>query len=124
MSQPFYEEIDFIIPVPLSLTRRIGRGYNQAGLLAQEMSKHCQKPLLSDVLKRSKITKPQFLLSKRERLENLKDSFTVKNADKIKGKTVLLVDDIITSGATVSECAGVLKSAGAKKIYAMSLARD
>ncbi|MCL2799927.1 MAG: ComF family protein [Endomicrobia bacterium] len=115
---------DFIIPVPLNIIRRIKRGYNQAELLAEEISGNIKKPVLDDVLHRKKITRPQFKLSKTERAENIKDSFLVKNADLIKKKNILLVDDIATTSATASACALALKSAGASKVAVITIARD
>jgi ComF family protein len=121
---PFYNETDCIIPVPLNIIRRIKRGYNQAELLSREISKQSSKPVFTNVLYRKKMTKPQFELSREERFDNLKRSFFIKNKDRIFKKNVLLIDDIITTGATISACAGALKRNGAKKIYALSLARD
>jgi len=120
----FFGETDIIIPVPLSIVRRIKRGYNQAELLAGELGKKISKPLAKNVLVRKKMTKPQFKLSKRERFENIKDSFTVKNKELIKNKNILLVDDIATTSATASACAKALKEAGCRKVYVITLARD
>jgi len=121
---PFYEETDCLIPIPLNIIRRIKRGYNQAELLSREISKLSGKPVFSKILYRKKMTKPQFKLSKEERFNNLKNSFFVKNEPQIHKKTVLLIDDIITTGATISACASALKKHGAKKVYALSFARD
>ena len=115
---------DFIIPVPLNIMRRVKRGYNQAALLAEEVSGNIKKPVLDNVLYRKKITRPQFKLSKTERAENIKDSFLVKNAGLIKKKSILLVDDIATTSATASACASALKSAGAAKVAVITIARD
>jgi ComF family protein len=121
---PFYDKIDCIVPVPLNIVRRIKRGYNQAELLSREISKLTQKPVIRRSLYRKKMTKPQFKLSKEERIKNIKGSFFVKNKERIRNKTILLIDDIITTGATVSACAAALKKSGAKKVYVLSLARD
>ncbi|GHT57248.1 hypothetical protein AGMMS50233_10420 [Endomicrobiia bacterium] len=120
----FYNDSDFVVPVPLNILRRIKRGYNQAELLAEEISLKTNIPLLKNVLFRKKITKPQFRLSKVERSKNIKGSFFVKNYVIIKNKTILLIDDIATTSITVSSCSLALKTAGAKKVYVLTLARD
>ncbi|MDR3125104.1 MAG: ComF family protein [Endomicrobium sp.] len=120
----FFKSSDFIIPVPLNILRKIKRGYNQAELLAKEVSIKTEIPILRNILFRKKITKPQFKLSKSERIKNIDNSFIVKNKNVIKGKTILLVDDIATTCSTVSSCANVLKGNGAQKVYVLTLARD
>ncbi|MCL2335701.1 MAG: ComF family protein, partial [Endomicrobia bacterium] len=120
----FAEKADIVVPVPSHLLRRIKRGYNQAELLARETSKLLNIPHRSGILLRKKLTKPQFKLSKTEREENIKDSFFVAENAVIKGKNILLIDDIATTGATASACAGALKKAGAKKVFVLTLARD
>ncbi|GHT09795.1 phosphoribosyltransferase [Endomicrobiia bacterium] len=120
----FYNDAEFIIPVPLNIVRRIKRGYNQAELLANEISIKAGIPILRNVLSRKKITKPQFKLSKLERAKNIKDSFFVKNSGILKSKSVILIDDIATTSATVSACSLALKTVGTKKVYVLTLARD
>ncbi|MDR2772752.1 MAG: ComF family protein [Elusimicrobiota bacterium] len=120
----FFNETDFIVPVPLNVIRHFKRGYNQAEFLAQGLAKAINKPLLTKVLVRKKITKPQFKLSKKEREENIKNSFYALSSPQIKNKTILLIDDIVTTGVTVSTCAYELKKAGAKKVYVLTLTRD
>ncbi len=106
----FYNDAEFIIPVPLNIVRRIKRGYNQAELLANEISIKAGIPILKNVLFRKKITKPQFKLSKLERAKNIKDSFFIENSDILKCKFVILICDIATTSATVSACSLVLKT--------------
>ncbi|MDR3256574.1 MAG: ComF family protein [Endomicrobium sp.] len=120
----FYDDVDFIIPVPLNIIRKIKRGYNQAELLANEISLKTNIFVLTNVLFRKKITKPQFKLSKSERVANIKDSFFVKNNNIIRSKTILLIDDIATTLVTVSACSLALKISGAKTVYVLTLARD
>jgi len=123
---PFYQNIDYIFPVPLHYARRVKRGYNQAELLAKHLSHFSGIPILKNLLKRTKRTKAQFLLNKKERLLNMENSFAL-NKDKaalIKNKTILLVDDIATTCATLNECAKALKPARARKIIAVTAARD
>lgn len=119
-----FSNYDYIIPVPINITRKIKRGYNQAELLADNIAGNLNKPVLKNVLYRKKITKPQFKLSKKSRAENIKGSFLIKNNKSIYKKNILLIDDIATTGLTVSECAKVLKEAGAKKVFVATLARD
>jgi ComF family protein len=120
----FYQKADFIVPVPLNIIRKIKRGYNQSELLAKELSVKINIPVLKNVLLRRKITKPQFKLSRTERFRNIKDSFFIKNEKIIKGKNILLIDDIVTTSSTVCACSSVLKACGAHKIFVLILAMD
>lgn len=115
-------QIDFIVPVPLHRKRLKLRGFNQAELLAGYMGKQFNLPLNFE-LKRIRYTIPQMNLPREERLENIKEAFEVKNPDILVGKTLLLVDDIFTTGATVNECSQVLIKAGAKQVLVLTLAR-
>jgi ComF family protein len=114
---------DTITAVPISLTRRIGRGYNQASLLAKHLSVLLKKPYADKILFRKKITKPQFGLSKKEREKNINNAFIAIKSGLIENKTVLLIDDIFTTGTTVSACSAVLKKAGAAQVFVLSIAR-
>jgi len=117
------ETIDYIVSVPLSKKRLRSRGFNQVDLLADVVSGELNIPFASDLLLRTKETKPQFELKREERFKNLKGAFEVSNTGNVKGKNILLLDDILTTGSTVSECAKVLKEAGASKICVLTLAR-
>lgn len=118
------KETDLIIPVPLHWTRLFTRTYNQSQLMATHLSKLVPHTSLEPaLLKRHKRTQPQGFLSKDKRVENVKSSFTVPQPHLIKGKSILLIDDVLTSGATLNACAKELKKAGAKRIYALTLAR-
>jgi ComF family protein len=123
-SYDFYKNSEIIIPVPLNIVRKIKRGYNQAELLALELSLRSNIPVINNVLFRRKVTKPQFKLSKIEREKNIKNSFFVKNNEVIKNKSILLIDDVATTLSTVSACSLTLKNFGAKKVYVLTLARD
>ncbi len=114
---------DFIIPVPIHLTRMLKRKYNQASLIANHLSKVYKKPVLYSTLIRSKSTPSQGHLSERERKQNVSGVFSVKHSERIKGKNILLIDDVFTTGATVNECAKILKKAGANKIFVLTFAR-
>lgn len=116
-------ESDFIIPVPIHLTRMLKRKYNQASLIATYLSKIYSKPVLYSTLLRAKSTKSQGHLSERERKQNVSGVFSVKHPKKINGKNILLIDDVFTTGATVNECAKVLKKNGANKVFVLTFAR-
>ena len=114
------EEIDFFAPVPLHWRRRIYRGYNQSALLLNSFKK--DGLLTANLLKRNRYTLPQPGLSFAQKRKNIKGAFDCKNLKNIKGKTICLIDDIKTTGATLGECSRVLKQSGAKKVYAAVVA--
>jgi competence protein ComFC len=113
--------IDGILPVPLSVKGLRERGFNQSLLMAKVLSKNLQVPLFMDILSKKKETLPQIGLSKKERSTNLKKAFEVKG--DIKGLRLLLIDDVMTTGATVTECSKVLMNAGAQEVIVLTLAR-
>lgn len=113
--------VDIIIPVPLHVTKLRGRGFNQSAILAKELTKAWDIPLNLDSLIKIKNTPEQALLSEEERRDNLKNAFIVKN--KLNNLKIALVDDVVTTGSTLKECAKALKKAGAKNIYAITLTR-
>jgi ComF family protein len=115
-------KIDGIIPVPLSIKGLRERGFNQSLLIARVISKEIKVPLLMDILIKKKETPPQIGLSAKERLLNLKNAFEVKG--NVDGLRLLLVDDVMTTGATVTECSKVLMKAGAKEVIVLTLARS
>lgn len=116
-------DCDLIIPVPISNKRKTLRGFNQSEVIAEKLSKLLKKSILKNVLIKKIDTIPQSLLSFRERMENVRGSFKVKGNEPLKGKSILLVDDIYTTGSTVSECCKVLLKAGAKEIKVFTIAR-
>lgn len=120
---PFIKEVDFIMPVPIHLKRMLKRKYNQSSLLANEISANTKKPVLYNVLYRREFRQSQGHLSEKERKYNVQGAFGVKHSDKIKGKNILIVDDVFTTGATISECAEVLRKNGAGKIFVVTFAR-
>lgn len=115
--------IDVIIPVPLSYKRLIARKYNQAAVLASELSKLINVPVLPLTLIKTRHTKPQAKLKENLRAQNIKNAYSVKNSAQIKGKRVLLIDDIMTTGSTLNECARTLLKAGAKTVDTLTVAR-
>lgn len=119
-----FQDTNLIIPVPLSTRRRRERGFNQATIIAQVIAEYKNLPLDELSLKRVVHTeKHRAGMDKKARYESVRNAFEVKRPRLIKNKNILLVDDIFTSGATVSNCAKVLKKGGANKIYVLTIAR-
>jgi ComF family protein len=110
------------VPVPLHPTRQRERGFNQAGLLAEFLSARISIPC-KRVLKRIRYTTTQTALDRAERMENLHNAFRLRRNADVRGLQVLLIDDVLTTGSTLSECARVLKRAGAVSVYAATAAR-
>ena len=124
LSPPFLPpEADLIIPVPLHRRRLKARGYNQALLLARALFHPWQDRLKPDLLRRSKWTQPQVHLKGPERRRNVRQAFTLTHPEQVRGCSVLLVDDVFTTGATVRECAKVLKRARASTVLVLTVAR-
>jgi len=116
------EYLDFIIPVPLHKIRTREREFNQAQLLSDQIAKEFNKKVLPDVLLRSRPTRTQTELTFEERRKNVERSFTVRDAELIKDTNLLLIDDVLTTGATSSEAARALKDSGARIVFVMTLA--
>ena len=119
---PYSNEIDYIIPVPISFKRYFERGYNQSLLIAKFISEGIHKPLAKHVLIKVKNNKKQSELSLVQRSVNVKDVYTVVNQKVTSGKRILLIDDIYTTGATASECSRVLKMHGARSVLVATIA--
>jgi len=111
---------DLIAPVPLHPRRLKARGFNQSLLLAQAFH---ETPLDRELLLRVRFTRPQVGLKPGERRQNVKGAFAVADPARVKGRNILLVDDLYTTGATVKECARVLKKAGAAQVEVLTVAR-
>jgi ComF family protein len=118
----FFKEIDAIIPVPLHKKRFAERGYNQAEIIAKILARELNLPV-SHGLERYRPTRQQAKLRREERLVNLKDAFRLLVGVELAGKKVLLIDDVYTTGSTMSECAGALKKAGVAQVWGFSVAR-
>jgi ComF family protein len=116
------EEVDFIIPVPMNKWKRLLRMYNQSYLLALEIARLINKPILPRLLVKTKWTKPQAALTKASREKNLKGSMILKKVDIIKNKRILLVDDVATTGTTILECSRLLKKGGVGSIRVITIA--
>lgn len=113
-----------ILPVPLHRRRQQQRGYNQAGLLAQHLAQHYRLTYRPDVLTRDRDTPSQALLKgRRARRANVKNAFRVAAPAHIQAQHLILVDDVMTTGATVNECAKTLKRAGAASVIVLALSR-
>ena len=115
--------IDLLVSVPLHVKRLRERGFNQAHLLIRRWARQDGIPLDGLTLFRSRWTEPQTTLSRTERRKNIKGAFSLRHPEKIRGRKVLLVDDVYTTGATVNECARVLMKAGAEFVDVLTLAR-
>jgi competence protein ComFC len=113
-----------LIPIPMEIKKMKRRGYNQAQELASELSKITQAPMIIKNLIKIRKTISQTKLSAKERQENLTNAFAIKNPDQIRGKKIFLIDDVYTTGATMGECARVLKDAGAKSVWGITIARE
>jgi len=112
-----------LLPVPLEKRKLKWRGFNQSEEIGKEISKFLNIPLINDILFKIKETLPQVELSEKEREENIKGVFIIRNRKKISGKKILLVDDVYTTGSTMKECAQLLKKAGAKEVIGIVIAR-
>lgn len=115
--------IDMISCIPLSRKRMHDRGYNQAELLAKEISKKVGVEYLPTLKKIRHNTAQSTIKDSKQRAANVIGAYKVVDAEKVKGKYILLVDDVVTTGSTVSECARILKKSGAKAVYCVTLAR-
>ena len=120
------KKYDIIIVVPLSWKRRLQRGYNQSQLVAETISNILQIKVESKILYKTKNIVPQSTLNKKERKENIKGAFKIRNIEKIKNKKILIIDDIYTTGNTLNECSKMLIENGIQKenIGVLTLAKD
>jgi ComF family protein len=116
-------DIDMVMPVPLHVKRLRQRGFNQALLLAHRMSATHRIPLSYDNLYRSRQTRPQVELTGEERVRNVAGAFALRRPAEVVSRKIVLIDDVFTTGATMNECAAVLKAAGAEQVIACTLAR-
>lgn len=119
--EPAYDQLDLIIPIPLHRSRQWQRGFNQARLLARETGRHLALPVIEELI-RVKATTPQTGLLREQRLTNVQGAFAVHDPRKVQGKRILLVDDVLTTGATVEAAASKLLQAGALAVAVVTLA--
>lgn len=119
--QPLIPDTDLIVPVPMHRRKQISRGYNQSRIIAQALGSLLDIPV-GEALVKTRHTKPQSLSSRDERLKNLENSVRVADPSTVRGLSILLVDDVVTTGATLSTCAQALREAGASWIFAAVIA--
>ena len=117
------ERPEAVLPVPLHPRRRRERGYDQALLLARVLARHFRSPLAAGALRRTRYTAQQSNLPMLRRQDNVRGAFVVRRPDRVRGTSLLLVDDVMTTGATADECAKVLSRAGAAQVQVLTLAR-
>ncbi|MGV8027144.1 MAG: double zinc ribbon domain-containing protein [Anaerolineaceae bacterium] len=114
---------EMLVPVPLNKTRQRERGYNQVAVWGKLLSNTIGIPMVSSAITRERNTVSQVTLPAEKRSENVRGAFSVQ-FDVVNGKNILLLDDVVTTGATLIECAKVLKNAGAKQVSALTIARS
>ena len=118
------QDFDLVVPVPMYRKKQIQRGYNQAAVMAQKLASRWGIPCAARLLERTRSTRPMKGLGAIERMENLEGAFSVSrdNHYELEGRSVLLVDDIYTTGSTMDACSKALRKAGAEKVFALSFA--
>lgn len=123
--EKFLPECDVIVPVPLHYLRLLQRRFNQSLLLARALSRYSGVPVAADALRRRRRTLPQTGLTRAQREKNVQGAFRLnpRHRNFVRGKTVLLVDDVMTTGATLHACTRALLRGGAKNVYVLTLAR-
>ncbi len=114
---------DLLLPVPLHVKRIRERGFNQAILLGELLAREWRIPFERSLLRRIRWTEPQVNLAAAERAANVRGAFAVGDPANVKGRRVMLVDDVLTTGSTVSECSRVLRMAGALEVFVVTVAR-
>lgn len=114
--------IDCLAPVPLHWFRKFTRGYNQSDMICRELGRRMGVEIC-DALKRTRWTPPQAQLSRSKRTRNLSNAFAVRDNAAVAGKSIMLVDDVMTTGTTLNECARKLVKAGAKEVNVLTIAR-
>lgn len=115
--------VDLVIPMPITMFHRFDRGFNQCEYLAKALAERFRRKCDASILRRKGRPRRQAGLAREERWQNVKGTFAVKHPECIAGRTILLLDDVMTTGATLSEAAGALVNAGAWRVWAISLAR-
>jgi ComF family protein len=111
---PHFQDVDFLIPLPLHPVKEKKRGFNQAALLCEGISQVLQKPVMKHAVTRTSFTESQTRKNRVERWQNMEGRFQLENATLIKGKHVLLVDDVVTTGATLEACGQAILESGAQ----------
>lgn len=122
LQSDFINKIQLILPAPMTKKDTIARGYNQSVLLAKELSRLSHIPMSDRILLKVKQTRKQHDLNSEERKINLSDAFRVTDSVLVSGKTILLCDDVYTTGSTFNECSRILMENGAKEVYCIAAA--
>ena len=122
LALPRTERFDVVVPMPLHWMRRWTRGFNQSELLAREIARRASVPV-RNLVRRAKATTPQAGLTNAKRRANVSGAFRVHRPARVRGLRILLVDDVMTTGATASACARALKQAGAARVTLLTVAR-
>lgn len=117
----FFDSIDIIIPIPLTKKRKRQRGYNQSEEIARGIHGITGIPVMSDSVMRTSFKTSQTKMNHWQRLDNVKDAFKVKNAENLDGKHILIVDDVVTTGATIISCAKEIRKSCDAKFSVLSL---
>lgn len=113
---------DYIVPVPMHPRKKRQRGYNQSELIAKQLGEFLNMEVRTDILKKTRYTRPQSKLKRNDRLHNLEGAFSVSPDVFVEGKRILLVDDVLTTGTTINTCAKILKDKGVNMIYGIVIA--
>ena len=119
-----YESFDLVINIPPDKVRKLRRGFDHTALFAKYLSEELNIPFGKGFIKKIKRTRPQHLLNARQRASNVKGAYKMADMADVKGKTVLLIDDVFTTGSTAREVSGVLKRAGAKYVLVATVAKS
>lgn len=114
--------VHMVIPVPLGRRRQRERGYNQTAQIAHPLALMLRRPYRPNAIWRSRETSSQIKMNRRERFDNVNQAFSA-DEEQVSGRTILIIDDVATTGATISECARALKNARAKEVYCLTVAR-
>jgi ComF family protein len=117
------DRLDVVAPVPIHWGRRMRRGFNQSDVLAERLAAALGLPYRRNLLRRSRHTRQQALLPRERRADNVRGAFRVRRDAELRGTGVLLVDDVVTTGETIGECARVLREAGAREVWVAAFAR-
>lgn len=120
--EPLFTLVDLLLPVPLADEKLRVRGFNQAALLAEEIGCRLQSPVSSRLLYKDFETRPQAGLTRPERERNLSGAFRVANDGAVQGKSIMIIDDVFTTGCTMSTVALVLREAGARHVFGLTAA--
>ncbi len=118
------DAVDLVLPMPLTLYHQLDRGYNQSDYLASALATRLGRRYRTDLLKRVGNPARQSELNEADRRKNVLGTFAVKKPAFVRGRTILVVDDVMTTGSTLSECAKTLKAAGATRVWCLTLARS